>query len=70
VNGPWLDTPAGVVWAVIHLPGRRGNGAITHITADSGDADMYARTVRGVIVALPVVADYRTDPPTAQGEPS
>ena len=62
MTGPWLDTPNDVAWAVVAvMPALVGNGYIRAVFTDSAAADTYARAVHGVIVALPVVADYRTD---------
>lgn len=62
-GGPFLDTPTGWLYAVI-----TGHGycSIQTIHTDAATADETARAQRSCIVALPIVADYRTASPTAQ----
>jgi hypothetical protein len=54
--------PLGFLWATVYAPGPAG-GSLAAIHADADQADEYARRVRGLIIALPIVADHRNPIP-------
>lgn len=59
MTDPRPVSPGPVVHLVVYLPGR-GAGSISLVTTDPDEARLYAKGIRGVVVALPpAVADYR-----------
>jgi hypothetical protein len=47
-----------VIFLVVYLPGR-GCGSVSGVFSDECQANDYARSLGGVVLPLPITADYR-----------